>query len=199
MPPRICTSAGGFAAGGKGLRQQVLHGCPLGQPLPELGRQGLQLLVAEGLRLFFKTIDLVQMHAGDDGVRLRWVLRADVAHLADITFVAGAQDARQELGNRFGNGGQAVAQLFPKANVQTRFSRHVGLRLRNGPIEFLGRSYQVSLRVLVKGVNMDRGPRPPRSYPLETGQKRREFSPPSPRVATRGLWDAGQDLPDRQK
>ena len=46
--PHVLGAPGGLAAGGERLGQQIFEGLAVGQPFAELGRQGLELLVAEG-------------------------------------------------------------------------------------------------------------------------------------------------------
>jgi len=63
---------GGLADDGEGLRQDVVEGLPACEPLLELGRLGLELLVGEPADAVLKAVDLV--HEGRDPLQLPFVL-----------------------------------------------------------------------------------------------------------------------------
>ncbi len=56
--PHVEHAAAGLAHDGEGLGQQVVERRAVGEPLPELGGLGAQLLVGEALDLGFLGVDL---------------------------------------------------------------------------------------------------------------------------------------------
>ena len=104
----------GLAAGGEGLRQQVVEGLAFGQAFAELRRQRGQFVIAEGVHLLFELVDLVEQQAGDDGGRIAGLAAGNVAELADVALVGGAEQPQQEATDVVGQAGEAVAQLLPE-------------------------------------------------------------------------------------
>src|SRR5262249_49319872 len=122
--PHVLGAPGSLPAGGKGLRQQRLKRFALGQPFAVFWRQRPQLVVAEAAYLLFQLVDLGQEQAGNDGGRGAGSRGTEVAETADVAFIAGAEQAQQELADVVRKRGQAVAQLLPKTDIHRRFTTH---------------------------------------------------------------------------
>ena len=122
--PHVLGAAGGLAAGGERFGQQVLERSALGQAFAELRRQAFQLFVAQGAHSLFQAIDLFEMRSGNDPVRHLRVVGANVAELADVALVAGAEEAGQEPAGRFAERGETVAKLLPEAYVYGGIGSH---------------------------------------------------------------------------
>ena len=123
----VLGAPGGLPAGGERLGEQVVQEFAVGQALAELGRGLAQLLVALGAHLLFEVVDLGQERAGHDRMGGAGLVGPDVTELADIALIAGAEQAREEPADLFGEARQAVTQFFPEGRLNLRFGRHCHL------------------------------------------------------------------------
>ena len=113
--PHILGAQGRLPTSGIRLRQQIVQGGALSQPLAKHRRQRFELFVAQSVHFLFEDVYLIQHQAGSDPIRA--VLGADVAELADEPLIAGPKHARQKIGDRLRRGGQTIPQLLEEADV----------------------------------------------------------------------------------
>ncbi len=107
----------GLPAGRKGFRKKIVQGGPMGQAFAELGRRRPQFFLAQRLHLVFKLVNLSKQRAGFDDIGVFGIAGADVAELADETFIAGAEDAHEKTAGLLGQSRQTIAELLPETNV----------------------------------------------------------------------------------
>ncbi len=120
----VLGALGGLAAGGERLGEDVVEGGALGELLAELRRDVLELLGAERLHALFEGVDLRQEAAGHDDVLGAGLGGAEVAELLDVALVAGAEEAQEEAADGLGEGGDAVGELLPEADVHFGIDAH---------------------------------------------------------------------------
>src|SRR5207302_574408 len=88
-------------------------------------REGFKLLLAQRAHFLFKLVYPGQMRSREN---CRWDVRtlgADIAELANVALVAGAEEAGLELGDPFGKGGETIADLLQNTNIHRAFGLHI--------------------------------------------------------------------------
>ncbi len=121
----VLGALGGFAAGGKRFRQDVVECFPLGEPFLELGRHFFEFRV--GLRLHgrFEFIDAGEHRTGNNRVRRLGILGGDEAQFANEALVARAENAGHGFHDRIGDIGEFLPDLLKDAHFEL-FGSHRG-------------------------------------------------------------------------